>query len=296
MIKSPYIKGEGLDPVSKKVFSKIGERIDENNDDGLILCTGTPGTGKSSLMMWCMESYDPEGASVEEIGLNIAQHAQALKYAALKPNKKFCAFDEANVSRRNAMTKHNRDIIELYYSNRGDNMLHWWNNPSAEMLDKALIEERIKGIIIIATKSKTKPRLFYYFTKKTILDILETNRNLKHRTLMNNKEKAFYRGWFKKYDGKLWQPYLDKKEVHRNEVRDNYIEEYGTAMQLTQAVIAKRLKIANSTTQRYHNNLLEKGLIEEGKHFIVTGTGQRKYTEESIDLFKQHGKGRKTES
>lgn len=270
--QKPYDKGlEILTGAAKKVCQ-------EQDDDFLVISTGPTGCGKSSLMMFAYEEYDKE-ASIDFIALNRQDHATALKMAKEKKGLRFCADDEANISRRDAMTRYNKDRIALYYAIRGLNIFHWWNNPSLEMIDKPFIEERLNGVLFIPSK-KFSPRIYYYFRKEDILRLLEKHGNLKQRTLKKYaKEYAFFRGWFRKYDGKLWQPYQDKKGERMESSVDNFYEAYGTES-FNASAAAKKLGITQVTMSKYLKMAVEKEIIPETARTIA---GHWRLTEQDIN-------------
>jgi hypothetical protein len=289
MRSAPYETGRLFDRFTEQLMKGMGDKLDTSDDDNLIVCTGTAGTGKSSLMLHSYESYAGGAACIDAIGLNRKDHALSLAYARDQPRLRFCGFDEANVNRRNAMTTENKDLLGLYYSIRGLRIFHWWNNPSIEMLDKPFIEERIKGVIFIATKDKLRPRVFYYFTKQGLLSLLEKQGNLKHRTLKKfAKDYAFYKGWFKKYDGRLYKDYLAKKQGHMSNYVDEYIEKYASEDVKTQAEVAKEFGVSPNTIKNWHEKLEGQGNLVEDKHFVRNAAGHRKYYQEGIDILRNH--------
>lgn len=225
MILGTYMEDKGFDSGVLEIIKLIKQGL-ASNDDYFLMCVGPTGTGKSSLMLHFYEQFDPEECNIKFIGLNRYAHAEALKNAKDKKGLRFCANDEADVSRRDHMTKYNKKLLTLMWQIRGLNIFHWWNNPSGDMLDKPLVEERLKGLIYIDDKSEDRPRIYYYFAKKALLEIWDKEKSLKHSVLKNYKNLAFYKGAFSKYTGKLLEPYL----LEKNKKMGVAIEEFAQFM------------------------------------------------------------------
>ena len=292
----PKYNGAPVDPLLHRVISTVDDVMQANNDDYIMMCFGTTGTGKSSLMLHAFESYDPEGCDVRFIGLNKQSFATALNEAREKKDRRFCANDEANVSKRDHSSTWNKDLLDLYFAIRGLQIFHWWNNPSLDILDKPFIEERIKGFIYIFTKSKDKPRLYYFFRKADLLKLYEQIGNLKLKTLRKHAKKyAYYRGWFKKYDGKLWQPYVEKKGERMEEKVVDFFDKYGSN-KLTQADIASRMGMSKQSITNYMKELLTNGDLVEGDDFVVNSAGKKYFVPAALEKFERlaqqkHGGG-----
>jgi len=283
-----YWRSNDYDDQFPLLVGNINKRISSNDDDFLMMCVGETGTGKSALTMHAYELYDPENASVSFIGLDPQSHAQALKRASVYKGKRFCAMDEANVQRRNATTKYNKSLIDLFFAIRGKGIFHWWNNPSLDVIDRILVEEKINGIIYIYTKDKDKPRSYYYFTKKSILKMLEKNKGkitLKQLSEQAN-EFAMYRGWFKKYDGDLLTEYNKVKDERMTVKIENFFDLFGTEDTITSADAAKQLGVSSGTITNYKKSLLKSDEIEEGVHYKVNAARKFFWLAEGIETIR----------
>jgi len=272
----------------ENVISSISTSTNENDDDFLLLAIGATGTGKSMLMLHGEELYMKEKASVKYIGLNRQSFASALKLSKSEPLPRFCGNDEANISKRDALTKYNKDLIDLYFAIRGLNIFHWWNNPSIDMLDKHFIKERIKGVIYITTKDRNRPRVYYYFRKEDLLKMLEKYGNLELRTIKKiRKEYAYYKGWFKDYKGNLLKSYLDKKGHRMNEKVDDFFMNYGQEGDMISGVnIRKEMGVSRSALFQYEKELMARNLMtKENKK--VSSSGRNFYTQNCLELFKK---------
>lgn len=274
MFNAPYDRHRNFDIVYEKVILGIKKALVEKDDDAIILYAGPTGSGKSNLMLYGYEVFDPDGCSQEFIGLDRQTHAIALKRASEKDHPRFCGDDEANVSKRDAMTKYNRQRIDLYLAIRGLNIFHAWCNPSVEMLDKVFIEERVKGLVYVLTKDVDRPRIYYYFTKKGLLKMLEEQGNLKQKTIKDFGEKyAMYKGWFRKYEGHLLEPYLAKKESRMNTKVNEFFDTYGEAW-MNKTNVAKKLSCDARTIDARHERLVKNKMLVEDKHYRVNPTTQ----------------------
>lgn len=290
MFNAPYDRHRSFDIVYEKIILGIKKALVEKDDDAIILYAGPTGTGKSNLMLWGYQTFDPDGCSQDFIGLDRQTHAIALKKASEKDHPRFCGDDEANVSKRDAMTKYNRNRIDLYFAIRGLNIFHGWCNPSVEMLDKVFIEERIKGMIFVLTKDVDRPRIYYYFTKKGLLKMLEEYGNLKEKTIRDYGEKyAMYKGWFRKYEGPLLEAYLKKKDDRMSTKVTEFFETYGEAW-MNKTTVAKKLKCDARTIDARHERLVEFNYLKEDSHYRINPTTEIIEWNESALVFLQNKK------
>lgn len=295
MITAKYESNRDYDFIFENIIKDINKTLSDKEDDFLMLCCGSPGTGKSMLGLHALDLSLGKEADVKYIGLNKSDFADALNHSKTKPYPRFCNNDEANISKRDALGQYNRDLIDLYFSIRGLQIFHWWNNPSLDMIDKPFIEERIKGVIFIATKDKSRPRIYYYFRKVDILRIWEKYKNLKLATLKKVcKRYAFYRGWFKDYKGRLLADYKRKKDLRMDEKVSDFHIKYGTSDKLRPQDIYKHLQVSRDTFERYEKELLER-LIIKPDEIERTGTNRKLYPKSFLEIFQnlkeeKHGK------
>lgn len=282
-----YQKGNDYDNYFVKLIRGIKKKIVENNDDFLLVCVGVTGSGKSNLSLHGYELYDADNMSINNIAFKESDFADRLEYVSKQEHLKFLCYDEANVNKRNSMKTWNKDLIDIYFSIRGKNILHWWNNPSVEMIDKAFVKEKINGLIYVATKSKDKPRIYYFFRKEDLLKILyNENDCLTLDKLASNRRNAFYIGCFKKYKGKLLDAYLCKKEERMDCKITDFKNKYGTKEVLLNASqIARKLNMSNDVVYKLINKYIKEDKLLLNTHYIINGVGQKKFKEEAINLF-----------
>lgn len=279
MIIFPYKAGKLYDDGLRFVVQNIRQSVVEKDDDALILCCGTTGTGKTSLMFHAYEEYDAEGATIDQVALTRKDFAGALKTAKDAPGLRFAGYDESNVNKRDSTTRFNKVVIDLYFSIRGLRIFHWWNNPSVDYIDKVFIEERLKGVIFIFTKDKKRPRLYYYFRKRDILALYERVGDLKLRTLKKHARRyAYYRGWFLPYNGRLWAEYLKKKDERMAEKVEEFFAEYGGEL-VARPELQKELGVSRSTINEWESRARAEGVLGP-EHIKINGAGRVFYTQE----------------
>ena len=285
--EAPYDRNRLYDVMLEKIIIGKRKSLPLKDDDFFVLCVGDTGTGKSSLLMHAYELFDPEGCDARFIGLNNQDHARALNEARKKKELRFCAHDEANVTKRSSITRYNKAIIEVYFQIRGLQIFHWWNNPSADVIDKVFIKERLKGLIFIFTKDVDRSRLYYYFTKKDLLDLYDKFGNLDRKTLKDNAKKyAYYQGWFRAYKGKLLSEYLKKKDEKMNSSVSDFFEEWGEEKTYTQEELSKQLGVSRETIRRYKHKLAEDGTLVLGEDYKENVTGRFFFTSSALEKFR----------
>lgn len=164
------------------------------------------------------------------------------------------------------------------------------------MIDKHFIEERIKGVIFIASKDIDRPRIYYYFRKKDLLKIWEKYGNVKINLLKRVcGEYAYYRGWFKDYKGELLEKYKSKKENRMEEKVDTFFDNYGvedSVENIKRTKLAKNLNLSRPTITNYTNKMMELGLLKP-EHIIVRSTGHTFYKKEAIPIFEEYIRNKK---
>jgi hypothetical protein len=283
MMIAPFDKERQYDRLLEHVIGGITKGM-KNDDDALIVCAGDAGTGKTRLMFHAYTMYAGTQASITQIAMNPRDFAITLDTARQLKEKRFAGYDEANVSKRDALTKWNKKLIDLYMNIRGLNIFHWWNNPSVEVLDKPFIEERIKGTIFILTKDKNKPRLYYYFTKEGLLQLLEAKGNLKKRTIVKyGGQYAFYLGWFLDYQGPLLDAYRGMKNDRMAEKVIAFRQEFAPTEKLSVQGYADAAKIGRATATSIIDYGVESALLKEDEHYTVSGTGHLSLLQKGVE-------------
>jgi septin family protein len=257
----------------------------EKEDDFFIMAAGTRGTGKSTLMLHFYEQYlkthpdySLDQASVENIGLEKSDFTEAIQMAETGDNGRFCGNDEANVSGRQAMTKYNQDLLDLYLAIRGLRIFHWWNNPLLGIIDKPFVKGIIKGFIVTFGKGDTY-RYYYYYRKKDLLQFMDSKHDFNINKLRSKaQDYAYFKGWFKEYDGDLWDPYMEKKQVRMSDKITEFASKHGHKQRISLRDLARKLDTSRKTIHTNRDEMIEKGLFEEGEDYFQKITGQIKIT------------------
>ena len=279
MIKTKYDKNRAYDSMLSKLIVSIKDKITRKDDDFLVLAIGDTGSGKSMLMLHVYDEFAGDEACIDQVSFTKDGFADSLNLA-LRHDKgiRFVGNDEANVSKRDALSKFNKDLLDLYYSIRGLNIFHWWSNPSVDMIDKPFIKDRVKGLFLITTKSMDRPRVYYYFKKDKLLQVYEKYKNLDIKTLRSvRKRYSFYKGWFRDYNGRLKQAYLDKKNPRMVDKVKEFLNKYGTVKTNTgqklydKHYVAQMLQYSPSTVSTF----LKTGVLERQVDVITSGNGTR---------------------
>ena len=272
-----------------RVIKHIVQGLQRKDDDFLLMIVGTTGTGKSNLLMMIYEMYSAATGttpSITQIALNSEDFAHAWGHV-ISDNNKFVGYDEANVNRREWASQYNRDLMKLYWGNRGLKVFNGWCNPSLEWIDRPFIEERIKGVIFIHTKGE-RYRKYWYFTKKSLLLMLEKYQNLKHHTLLKHGSKyALYEGFFTKYDGILKQDYLLKKQDKMTDLVGEFVQKYNKGEALSLAAAAKKLTMNEKTLKKYLAHAIELKIVSDD---VKLPSGQYSFTKKHQEqlLFYAH--------
>lgn len=271
------------------------DTIINNNDDALFLAVGDTGTGKSSLLMHFYELYAGyENMSVDNISFNKDSFTKALgkvTAADVPTHHKVLFNDEANISKRDAMSKYNKEMIDLYFSIRELNILHLWANPSLEVIDKVFTEERIRGVFFVTTKDRKRPRVYYFFKKKALIKILQIFGKLSLDVLRRNKDLASYKGHFRAYKKDIWTAYIAKKKERIADKVSTFIENNGTKenlMSMTQ--LTKKVGISADSFYKYEP---EYG-FKEGEDYVRSTMGDIKYTESAKTKLLTYFRGKKS--
>lgn len=264
MIIAPYRRDRDYDEIlERKIIPGIQYTIEQKHQDFLLINVGATGTGKTSLGLHIYECYAGDLASIDYVSLNQQDLAVGIKLASAQPRRRFSMFDEANVSKRDASSRFNKDLIGVYFAIRGLEIFSEWNNPSLDYIDKPFIEEKLNAVIVVIDKSAPpKPRRYLFFTREGILRLLAEHGDLKLETIRRHGRKyALYMGWFKQYRGRLWKDYEKKKQARMEHKVDDFYEKYGKAKPVSLAEAARRLRCAENTIRKYAPLAIKEGAL-----------------------------------
>ena len=284
----PYDKNRKYDQGLTFIINAIKKRIPETEDDFLLLNCGARGTGKSMLTLHIEDEYLQDKSSVDFIGLTHSDFAIALKKAKDSPLPRFCSNDEANISKRDTQNTYQKDILDLYYSIRGEQIFHIWNNPSLDIIDRKIIDDIIKGVICIVSKEKNRPRKYYYFRKEDVLRIWDKYESLSIRILKKvASQYAFFQGWFKNYDGKLLEAYRAKKQTRMDSKIDLFHEKYAEQEgYISTPKMYNELGVSRDCFHKWEKQLIDNGILTK-EDFKVAATGRRIFLPTAIAKFQQ---------
>lgn len=263
------------DELLENLLNQVQKKRATDNDV-LILSVGETGSGKSMLNLHIGNILGGDNFSIDCISLDPETFANTLHHVKSLTGIRVLLNDEANINKRASMSTYNRDTLNVYMSIRGLNIIHLWCNPSLDLIDKAFVKERLNGVILVLNTGGINTRVYYYFSKNAILQILMKYNNLELATLRKVRKKyAIFRGWFKDYKGNLKEEYNNKKQLRMNNVVDNFFEKYGSKgnnvdlIKLT--TIGKNLNITETTVKKWLVKMHESGLLKEEEDFIING-------------------------
>lgn len=276
-----------VDPLTTMMIKEARQILTVKDDDFLMMVVGTPGSGKSDFSMWCYEIYDPEGCSIDYIGLDKPDFAGVVQRAKNKDGLRYANYDEANVTRQDHASKWNKDLLKLYWAIRGLKIFSNWNNPSAKKTPREFIEERIKAFVFIFEKVTTRPRKFYYFTKEQMIKLYDLCKgDLSHSNILKyGEEYANHIGWFKRYDGKMRQDYDRKKESRMDLVVEDFFTNYGSEDMLSPVQVGKLLGYSETTIRKWLTDYNDKFILETD--YFIQPNGWVKITSSGIDKLRQ---------
>lgn len=243
------------DPVQKKIISfhvssfmkrgldGVKKAINTKDQDRVWIVDGPEGSGKSTICMQMCKYVDPSFC-LDDVCMDHEELAKAIR--SVKPHTgKAKLFDEGfkGLSSRGAMSKKNRDLIELIMEARQKNIFLVIAIPYIFMLDTYAALARSKVLIHVHVSKKKKIHMFYgfdyIFKKKLILEGKKTMSYAQTIKKMPIKCRGKFYGNYV-IDEKS---YRDKKAVASNrivlDVEDNGIIERNNLILLT----AEELKI-----------------------------------------------------
>lgn len=146
--KEPYKVGEPVGEYFSQVVSEVKKRIQETDDNLVCMCFGQTGAGKTTLGFHFGDEWnDGGGVDIDRVGFDKQSWAKALSIAR-EERYSFLMYDEANVSKRDAMSSYNKDTIDLLFAIRGLNLAMWFNNPSLNYLDRIFLDEGLVRVLL----------------------------------------------------------------------------------------------------------------------------------------------------
>jgi hypothetical protein len=151
-----------------RVFKSVHEWLAEcraltapsSDLDDIILITGSEGSGKSSLALQVGAALDPE-FSLSSIGFNVSEY---MELARKMPARRVVMSDEFLVNKRKAMRRETVDLLDFLQECRGLNLHHLICFPHADLLDKAVMDFRVRWHVHIPRRGlfQVKEKVKWY--------------------------------------------------------------------------------------------------------------------------------------
>lgn len=274
-----------------KTILKRQRYLNEHKDaDAFYLIAGYNNTGKSTLghhlhALWSEGepnagycSFDPEQFA-GRLGLAMAEK---------KVKNKVAHWDEANFTGRGAMSKYNRDVIDLYWSNRSEHGLHLWCNPSIEYLEKVLVKERVTAVFLIHRGEFGNPskRKFSLITRKSLQNLWKKEKKIDLDTLEREAKKyQLYEGWFYDYPrNDFLKKYISEKAA-RNKFKNDQLKANHAADTMTIPKTAAMLGVTRQTVSKHLKELDKQGKLSLDE--ITTPTGRKLISAEIMEQLRE---------
>lgn len=279
-----------IDPYLRAFLRRLKQRVYED-DDALVLITGQVGSGKSTLSHHVHHTWTLGRPKIDNVAFDRRHLANILVESMKHEDKhmRVCHYDEANITKREAMTRFNRKIIDVFEVIRAKNGLHIWCNPSAEYLDKKFIDERVKCLIYTFRYPRGK---YMLIPRKSLLHLIDKHKNLKQDTLerFGNEVAGIkkQRGWFRKYPkNKFLKEYLERKDSRQDFKLDEFKEEFGgSEAYYSLSDAARAFGMVWPTAQKYINKAIEDGVFAESE--VKTPNGRWKLKKKHIDALNNY--------
>lgn len=140
--------------MARRVIKEVGEWVREcqtlvrKDLDNVVLFTGPEGVGKSTLMYQVMKNLDPT-FSLSRIGFDIPSFISAARKA---PKYSAVASDEFLANRRKAMHRGTVDLLDFLQECRGLNLHLAICFPHVDLLDRAIMDYRVRWHIHIPVR------------------------------------------------------------------------------------------------------------------------------------------------
>lgn len=174
--------------------------------DNVVLFTGDEGSGKSTFAFQVMKRLDPTFDERRSF-FTIPQFIQSAREA--KPYSAVLA-DEILVNRRKAMKRETVELLDFLQVCRGLNLHLGLCFPHEEMMDRAVVDYRVRWRFHIPKQGVAVPM----------------NREMRQRRNQFGQLERYatwveYAPWkFSKNEGQTWERYQARKLAHMREVTD----------------------------------------------------------------------------
>jgi DNA-binding protein Fis len=167
---------------------------------------------------------------------------------------------------------------------RSKNYFLVFNNPSAEYLDKELINGDLINFFVFI---HAKQHRYYLFTRTQIQSFLSRFENLRPQTLKSYGDRfATFDGYFTKYVGDDWDRYLVLKNQRVEDKMDAYIEKYAGGVRYSLQKGADYLGIHRQTLRKYLDDAIASGALSPSVRLL---SGQYSLSLEDLESLRLGG-------
>lgn len=231
-VEAPYKWTEPYDDFLKNLILSAKKDMEAVNDDRLYITVGPTGSGKSMLSFHIIHLFAGDKLSLDHLAGTRESFARKVKDAT--DRFQFGGerglplwFDEADSDNMEQNAKWNKKLFSLYMKIRFLQFFHIWCWPSLKAVDKRFVEERVNGIFFCYTKEKDKPRLYAYFSKKSIIKLLEDDISLNYHNMRKYKDThAAWIGRFRDYEGPFKKEYIESKHQSGFDTVNDFYEQF----------------------------------------------------------------------
>jgi len=266
-----YHKGYGyVDERTKAVLARQQWLNLHKDADGFFLIVGYNNTGKSTFVhhahaLWRGRDLRREDAASVAFDSQMFVRILNTVMRAEQVADRVAHWDEANLSGRAALSTFNKDILDLYWSNRSQHGLHLWCNPSLEYLEKPLVKERVTGVFLIHRGERGRPpkREFTFIVRSKIMELWDKEKKLDLETLEKKAGSyGLFKGWFYDFpNGEFLREYRRLKD-ERNEHKNQQLHDKYGDKALSVRGVCQRLGVSFPTVKKHVMELVEKGVFK----------------------------------
>jgi len=282
---------EGLDKKGITILRVDKVQVSSHDDDAFYIIAGRTNAGKSTLAHHLHDLWTSGEPDVSRVSLDRDEFPIKAEKTLQLPDIRLRVthYDEANISRREAMGVFNRDLLTFYFSVRGKRALHIWCNPSLEILDRPFIEERVNGVWYIYKRPKGR---YVFIPRESLLRMIDDKVNFKQDSIEKNAHKyaLIFKGRFKKYPQNDFKKAYDRlKETRTDHVARWLREKHHKGETFTERGTAKHLGVSLGTVRKYTDEMINKGLFDKDSY--RNAVGRLQYDKEAVHKIKEYIEG-----